>query len=538
MYLERPEEYKKQVETQFYKGIREILKPALNELNESSNGRLPTFINLENYDFVSEGNDFLYPVQKGRWLGHGIPSKIKDTMNAADLELYIDEKRTIYRLTHHFKTINGWGGIALINKTEECRNEDWIYGYVIDKQMVTRPADLPPPYNETKSLALSYVTALQGCHFLKRHSYTSADGVERDYYRCSYDKPTSTADGKIRKSKKEKETAPCSFSFIITKNSTNQIGIVVKNDNHEHDFSNYYPSYILPSMKEFIVENFKRPLCFIKKNEIVDLQLKFNFTYPELERWDFNTADQLYRYCHNQTSSLFDNEISEGSNILNVIHSYNLLNGRWGMLGGTEFKSAVTMMPNGSAIQWVGVFMDYDLIPILSEMSNNQLFFDGTYGCSSIKTEIKRHKADLYLLTIQTPDFVYILAAFLSLSDTCAAVLEGLDKIFELFKDAGINLLDYFSLFMSDNQSGLHSAVQKRYQLIALSCFWHISDAWNRKLAKLSSPYSEDEILQIQDTIRLGKKAITESVDFFILFSGFGIRKFQIKKIIKCLHIF
>ena len=69
MYLERPEEYKKQVETQFYKGIREILKPALNELNESSNGRLPTFINLENYDFVSEGNDFLYPVQKGRWLG-------------------------------------------------------------------------------------------------------------------------------------------------------------------------------------------------------------------------------------------------------------------------------------------------------------------------------------------------------------------------------------------------------------------------------------------------------------------------------------
>ena len=522
MYLERPEDYNKQVETQFYKGIREILKPALNELNEAVNGRFPTFISLEQYDFITEGNDFLYPIQKGRWSGHGIPSKIKDTMDPKDLELFIDGQRTIYRLTHHYKTVDGWGGIALINKTEECLIENWIYGYIKDKQLFTRPADLPPPYNETKSLALSYVTAMQGCHFSRRHRYTNADGVERDYYRCSYDKPNSTADGKQRKSKKEKETCFCSFSFIITKDSSNKVGIIVKNEKHDHDFSHYYPTYILPSLKEFIIENFKRPLCFIKKTELVDLELKFNHEYPELERWDYNTTDQLYRYCQNQSSSLFDNDLSDGSNILNVIHSYDLLNGQWGILGGTEFKASITTMPAGSAIQWVGVFMDYDLIPNLAKMSNSQLFFDGTYGCSSLKTEIKRHKTDLYLLSIQTPDFVYVLAAFLSLSDTCAAVLEGLEKIFELFRDAGMNLLDYFSLFMSDNQSGLHSAVQKKFNLIALSCFWHISDAWNRKFAKLRSPYSDDEIRQIEETIRIGKKAITESIDFFILFSGLG----------------
>ena len=107
------------------------------------------------------------------------------------------------------------------------------------------------------------------------------------------------------------------------------------------------------------------------------------------------------------------------------------------------------------------------------------------------------------------------MGAFLSASDTVAACLEGIDEILRLFSLGGVQLLDHFRVFMSDNQSGLHSAVKRRYNLIAMSCYWHIGDAWNRKVTKYQSTYDDEQLIEIEDCLRLGKKSICESGEFF-----------------------
>ena len=481
MRLERPHEISKKDETCFFKKEREYLKSAYQALEDPHDGKLLTFISLNGFDFM-EDNNFLEPERKDvkrYWNDHSIPKKYADGKNCGDIEMPNGRKASTYRLTHHFRTSNGWGGICLFNDSSDNDRCAWYMGYIVDKAVENNLKTLPPPYNKNFSMALSYLTAQYQCQFNRNNSYTDASGYTKEYYRCSFDKPAAPAEGKKRISKKEKEASACKFTFMLISDG-HEIKFNLKNDHHDHNFSNYQPNYILPAFKEFIISSYQKPLCFIKKVEIENLRKNFENSFPALASWKFTSHKQVSDYCYNQSLNLFnDKEISTASNINKVLNSYEIKEGKWSKIAGTSFKSAISIMPDESPIKWVGTFLGYDLIEKLAAVSNYQLFFDGTYGVSKTEGKVKkdRMKTDLYLLNIQAPDFCLTLAAFLSVSDTTAAVCEGLDEILKIYNSAGVRLFDHFKIFMSDNQSGLHSVVQRRYNLIAMSCFWHIGDA-------------------------------------------------------------
>ena len=379
MILHRPHEYSKKEETSFFKKDREKLKAAYVALEEPVNGKLMAYVPLRGLEFMEEEN-FFEPERndvKRFWKDHSIPKKYADGKSCGDILISDGIKASTYRLTHHFSTSNGFGGIAIFNTTSTYDHNEWYIGYIVNQKENENLKSLPAGYNKDISSALSYLTVAYKCHFSKKHTYVRANGHTVEYYRCNFDKPIAPAQGKKRISKKEKENSACKFTFMLI-NDGREIKINLRHGEHDHDFSSYQPSYILPSLKEYIISNYNRPLCFIKKEDVINLKNNFEITYPELKEWKYTTYQEILTYCYNQSITMFnDNEISTGSNIKKVLNTYNITAGRWSTLSDTAFKTAVTIMPEHSQISWVGTFLAYDIIPQLAAASNSQLYFDG-----------------------------------------------------------------------------------------------------------------------------------------------------------------
>ena len=361
-------------------------------------------------------------------------------------------------LTHHFIIQNKFfGGLALAQV-----NNNWIYCFIAqaDIPKLESSFPLPSPYNNSSSLAVSYISTVQECYYTKASSYVTTAGSLKEYFICGYNNKNSSAsnhDNK-RSAKSAKEHISCASSFNLTIIEGLVTDVQFKEKEHSHSLDKQLSNIILPSLKTYLINESLKPLCFLDRPDIEKLINNYKCKYPELDRWP-TSIKTCHKFARNQASSLFgDTDISIQSQMINILNHYHLKDGLWGNVADSGFYMAFEVPGDESPILWAGSFLNSLCIRKLAECANGQMNLDGTFGTAKYYFEDENSKkigskTDLYLLVAQAPDMVLPLGAFLSKSDKISAVKMGLELISGLYCKIGVKLYGrggIFSLLMSD----------------------------------------------------------------------------------------